>query len=126
MAVAILRALLVHFVCVYAHSRASVGRGCRAVGLIYVSGSFYNNYLSQLAKFDFLGMAGAGVLQISPAMIDPDNRNIVAAGSALDVIAYNPRLLRRETIPKTLEDSSGSSSKEKSLSWTSSPPPSPL
>ena len=104
MAVAILRALLVHFVCVYAHSRASVRRGCRAVGLIYVSGSFYNNYLSQLAKFDFLGMAGEGVLQISPAMIDPDNRNIVAAGSALDVIAYNPRLLRRETIPKTLED----------------------
>ena len=71
---------------------------------IYVSGSFYNNYLSQLAKFDFLGMAGAGVLQIPLPMIDPDNRNTVAAGSALDVIAYNPRLLRRETIPKTFED----------------------
>jgi ABC-type Fe3+ transport system substrate-binding protein len=71
---------------------------------IYISGSFYNNYLSQLAKFDFLGMAGEGVLQIPLPMIDPDNRNIVAAGSALDVIAYNPRLLRRETIPKTFED----------------------
>jgi ABC-type Fe3+ transport system substrate-binding protein len=71
---------------------------------IYVSGSFYNNYLSHLAKFDFLGMAGEGVLQIPPSMIDPDNRNIVAAGSALDVIAYNPRLLRRETVPKTFED----------------------
>jgi len=71
---------------------------------IYVSGSFYNNYLSHLAKFDFLGMAGEGVLQIPLPMIDPDNRNIVAAGSALDVIAYNPRLLRRETIPKTFED----------------------
>lgn len=71
---------------------------------IYVSGSFYNNYLSYLAKFDFLGMAVEGVLQIPPSMIDPDNRNIIAAGSALDVIAYNPRLLRRETIPKTFED----------------------
>ncbi|MGH7848035.1 MAG: ABC transporter substrate-binding protein [Candidatus Binatia bacterium] len=71
---------------------------------IYVSGSFYNNYLPHLAKFDFLGMAGEGVLQIPLSMIDPDNRNIVAAGSALDVIAYNPRLLRRETIPKTFED----------------------
>jgi len=71
---------------------------------IYISGSFYNNYLSQLARFDFLGMAGAGVLRIPLPMIDPDNRNTVAAGSALDVIAYNPRLLRRETIPKTFED----------------------
>jgi iron(III) transport system substrate-binding protein len=71
---------------------------------IYVSGSFYNNYSPYLAKFDVLGMAGEGVLQIPLSMIDPDNRNIVAAGSALDVIAYNPRLLRRETIPKTFED----------------------
>lgn len=71
---------------------------------IYVSGSFYNNYLSHLAKFDLLGMAAEGVLHIPLPMIDPDNRNIVAAGSALDVIAYNPRLLNRELIPKSWED----------------------
>ncbi|MBI2987707.1 MAG: extracellular solute-binding protein [Deltaproteobacteria bacterium] len=71
---------------------------------IYLSGPFYNNYLSHLAKFDIAGMAAEGVLQIPSQMIDPDNRDIVAAGSALDVIAYNPRLLRRDLIPRTWEN----------------------
>jgi iron(III) transport system substrate-binding protein len=71
---------------------------------VYLSGTYYNNYFTYLAKYDLLGMAQGGSLQIPTQMIDPDNRNIVAAGSALDVIAYNPRLMRRESIPKTWED----------------------
>ncbi len=39
---------------------------------------YYNEYLPHQKKFDMLGMAKHGVLQIPAEMIDPVNRHIVA------------------------------------------------
>ena len=54
-----------------------------------LTSEFYNEYPAYLKKFDFLGMAKHGVLQIPAGMIDPDNRNIVALTSSVSIVAYN-------------------------------------
>lgn len=71
---------------------------------IYLTGNYYSDYNPYLAKYDLITMAEKRGLQIPAQMIDPDNRNIVAAGSALDAVAYNPKLLRPELVPKVWED----------------------
>ena len=54
---------------------------------------FYSEYLPYLWKVDVLGMAEQGVLTIPPAMIDPNNRNVVGLVSRFQVSAYNKTLL---------------------------------
>jgi ABC-type Fe3+ transport system substrate-binding protein len=49
-------------------------------------------------------MAQQGVLRLPPQLVDPVNRNIVAATSALQVIAFNKKLLASEKAPNTWED----------------------
>jgi hypothetical protein len=71
---------------------------------IYLTGNYYSEYIPYIAKYDVLGMSEKAVLSIPTAMIDPDNRNIIAAGSALDAAAYNPRLLPAELVPRVWED----------------------
>jgi len=80
------------------------GTAAKAWDIVYLSGNHYTKYLAYIAKYDLLGMAEKGVLQIPPQMIDPDHRNVVAAGSALDAIAYNPKLLPAALVPKNWED----------------------
>ena len=71
---------------------------------IYLTGNYYSEYIPFIAKYDLSAMSEKGVLSIPALMIDPDNRNIIAAGSALDAAAYNPNLLRHELVPKIWED----------------------
>ena len=44
----------------------------------YLAFDFYSEYLPYQKKFDILGMAEQGVLQISPKLVDPVHRHIVA------------------------------------------------
>src|SRR5262245_15571464 len=59
----------------------------------------YSEYVPYQKKFDILGMARDKVLQIPLPMIDPVNRNIVALGSDIQVVAYNTKLMRAENVP---------------------------
>ncbi len=82
----------------------NAGRATKEWDVVYLSGDHYTLYFPYLAKYDLLGMTEKGLLQIPVQMIDPENRNVLAAGSALDVIAYNPKVLLAELVPKTWDD----------------------
>jgi ABC-type Fe3+ transport system substrate-binding protein len=64
----------------------------------------YKEYPAYLKRFDLLGMAKHGVLQIPAGMIDPDNRNIVALTSSVSIVAYNKSRIAPEKVPNTWED----------------------
>ena len=64
----------------------------------------YSEYVPYQKKFDILGMAREKILNIPLPMIDPVNWNIVALGSDIQVIAYNPKLMPTETVPDRWED----------------------
>ncbi|HWP60869.1 MAG TPA: extracellular solute-binding protein [Candidatus Acidoferrales bacterium] len=63
----------------------------------------YKEYPAFLKKFDLLGMARHGVLQMPVEMIDPDNRNIVALTSSVSIVAYNNGRIAAEKVPNTWE-----------------------
>ena len=67
----------------------------------------YDNYKAFLAyqmKFDILGMASAGILNIPPRMVDPVNRNTVSANTVASVAVYNRKLIAEEKVPSKWED----------------------
>jgi ABC-type thiamine transport system substrate-binding protein len=68
----------------------------------HLATDLYNSYPPYLKKFDILGMAQHGVLRIPTQIIDPSNRNIIAATSTLQVVAYNKKLI--EKVPDSWED----------------------
>src|SRR5262245_9616112 len=70
----------------------------------YVAFDYYAQYLPHQKKFDLLGMAKHGVLQIPPEMVDPANRHILALQTNMQVLAYNKKLLPENTTPATYED----------------------
>lgn len=70
----------------------------------HASTEFYPEYFPFAKKVDLLGMAEAGVLRISPKMIDPKQRNFAALGSALSVVAYNKNMISPEKVPSRWED----------------------
>ena len=72
--------------------------------VIYLTTDFYDDYFPYLKKFDLLGMAQQGVLQIPSGMIDPANRNIVAYTTNTQIVAYNKKLLPEASVPNTWED----------------------
>lgn len=61
-------------------------------------------YASHLKKFDILGMARHGVLNIPPQLIDSKNRNVVAITSELHVVGYNKKLISADKVPSQWED----------------------
>jgi ABC-type Fe3+ transport system substrate-binding protein len=61
----------------------------------------YPEYLPYAKKFDILGMAEHGVLNIEPKMIDPKNRNVVSLATVLFVTVYNKNLLTADKVPAT-------------------------
>ncbi len=65
---------------------------------------YYNEYLPHLKKVDLYGMVEQRVLQMPLQMVDPINRNIVAIGSGIQVVAYNKKLIASESVPNTWED----------------------
>ena len=69
----------------------------------YLAFDFYTEYLPHQKKFDILGMAQHGVVQIPTPMIDPVNRHVVVVASDLQVVEFNKKNLPREKIPDTWE-----------------------
>jgi iron(III) transport system substrate-binding protein len=70
----------------------------------YMAPDYYPEYLPYQKKFDFLGMAQQGVLQLPPGLVDPVNRDIVALQSNAQIVAYNKELISAEKVPATWED----------------------
>src|SRR5262245_40141542 len=64
---------------------------------------YYDEYPPFQKKFDILGMAEHKVLQIPAQLIDAVNRNVVAIGSGIQVVAYNKKLIAAEKVPDTWE-----------------------
>jgi ABC-type Fe3+ transport system substrate-binding protein len=69
----------------------------------YVAFDFYGEFLPYQKKFDLLGMAENGILQIQPKLIDPVNRHVVAVQSNMQVVAYHKELIAGNKIPDTWE-----------------------
>ncbi len=65
---------------------------------------FYKEYQPFQKKFDLLGMAQSGVLQIRPEMIHPADRNAIGSSSIIQVVAYNRKLMPEARVPDTWED----------------------
>ena len=70
----------------------------------HIATDLYNEYPRYLKKFDILGMAQQGVLRIPAQLVDPINRNIIATTSALQVVAYNKKVMPAEKVPDTWDD----------------------
>jgi len=70
----------------------------------YLTTDFYADYFPYQKKFDILGMAQHGVLQIPLGMIDPVNRNIVSRSTNTQIVAYNKKLIADDKVPSTWED----------------------
>jgi ABC-type Fe3+ transport system substrate-binding protein len=70
----------------------------------YLTTDFYDDYLPHQKKFDVLGMARHGVLQMPVGMVDPVNRNIVSYTTNTQVVAYNKKLISEDKVPNTWED----------------------
>ena len=69
----------------------------------HISNHAYFEYPPYLKKFDVLGMAEQGVLNIPLQTIDPNHRNIVAKSSVVALAAYNRNLISGEKVPGTWE-----------------------
>jgi iron(III) transport system substrate-binding protein len=69
----------------------------------YLAFDFYSEYLPYQKKFDILGMAEQGVLQISPKLVDPVHRHIVAIQSNMQVVAYNKEMISADKVPDSWE-----------------------
>jgi ABC-type Fe3+ transport system substrate-binding protein len=70
----------------------------------YVGLEQFAQYVELLLPVDILGMAETGILDLDPRAIDPVNRNIVATGSGVGGIGYNPDLLPAEDVPDSWDD----------------------
>jgi ABC-type glycerol-3-phosphate transport system substrate-binding protein len=81
--------------------KAGVARGW---DINFIAGDFYDEYLPHQRRFDILGMAQQGILQIPVGMIDPVNRNIVAYTTNTMVVTYNKNLLSDEKVPTQWEE----------------------
>ncbi len=63
----------------------------------------FANFLPFMGKYDVLGMAENGVLNIVPKFADPVNRSIIAIASPTSIVAYNKKLISADKIPDTWE-----------------------
>jgi iron(III) transport system substrate-binding protein len=73
--------------------------------VISMANDLYNEYMPYQKKFDLLGMAEHGVLQIHTKMINPQNRNVAALTANIQVgVAFNKNIISPEKAPNTWED----------------------
>ena len=70
----------------------------------YMTTDYYDDYFPYQKKFDILGMAQQGVLNIPVRMIDPVNRNVVSYTTMTQVVAYNKNLISEDKVPNNWED----------------------
>jgi len=64
---------------------------------------FYAEMAPLLKKFDILGMARHGILNIPLPMIDPSNRHVLLVGSHVQVVAFNKKLVSPDKVPADWE-----------------------
>src|SRR5262245_22036191 len=69
-----------------------------------VAQELYQDFLPQLKKFDILGMARLGVLQLPGEIIDPTNRNVVSLASTIYSLSYSKNLVAPDKVPNRWED----------------------
>jgi Bacterial extracellular solute-binding protein len=69
----------------------------------YLAFDFYGDFLPYQKKFDLIGMAEGGILQIQPKLIDPVNRHVVALQSNIQVVAYHKELIAGSKVPDNWE-----------------------
>ncbi|MGH7844769.1 MAG: ABC transporter substrate-binding protein [Candidatus Binatia bacterium] len=62
-----------------------------------------NEYPPYLKKFDLFGMAQQGILNIPAQVINPVQRNVIAVGSNLQVVAYSKTAFAEEKLPNMWE-----------------------
>jgi len=84
---------------VYLRVLAEMKAGFAKWDINYLAPDYYPEYLPYQKKFDILGMAQQGVLQIPPSLVDPYNRHIVALQSNAQIVAYNKDLISDEKVP---------------------------
>ena len=70
----------------------------------YVGLEQFAQYVELLLPVDIMGMAEVGILDIDPRAVDPVNRNIVATGSGVGGIGYNPDLVTPDEVPDSWDD----------------------
>ncbi len=68
-----------------------------------ISTDTFGDFLPFMQKFDVLGMAEQGVLNIPPKFVDPVSRNVIAITSVVQIVAYNKNLISADKIPDTWE-----------------------
>jgi iron(III) transport system substrate-binding protein len=64
----------------------------------------YSDSLPYTEKLDVLDMAQKKILDIDPQMVDPENRNVMAPGTTLGIVAYNKNLVPADKVPTTWDD----------------------
>jgi ABC-type Fe3+ transport system substrate-binding protein len=88
---------------VYLRVLAEMKAGLAKWDVNYLAPDYYPEYLPYQKKFDILGMAQRGILKISPNLIDPHHRHIVALQSNAQIVAYNKELISGEKVPSDWE-----------------------
>ncbi len=68
-----------------------------------IATDFSADFLPFMKKFDLLGMAEQGVLNMPPKFVDPVNKNVIAITTVAQVVAYNKSLVSADKIPDTWE-----------------------
>src|SRR5205814_4412358 len=70
----------------------------------YVPPEYFAQFEQYVDKYDLLTMAEQGVLKIPPQMVNPTSRDVAGLVSHAGGIAYNPRLVPAEQVPRTWDD----------------------
>ena len=72
--------------------------------VVHISQEVYGAYLPLLEQVDLLALAEAGVIDVPADMINPDQPETMAAGSAMAGFSYNPSELDPSLVPESWED----------------------
>ncbi|MGH7846223.1 MAG: ABC transporter substrate-binding protein [Candidatus Binatia bacterium] len=88
---------------VYVRMLTEMKAGLAKWDVNYMAPDYYPEYLPYQKKFDLLGMAQHGVINVPPKLVDPVNRHIVALQSNAQIVAYNKQLISGEKVPDTWE-----------------------
>ena len=89
---------------VYVRILSEMKAGLAKWDVNYMAPDYYPEYLPYQKKFDLLGMAQNGVINVPPKLVDPVNRHIVALQSNAQIVAYNKQLISGEKVPNSWED----------------------
>jgi iron(III) transport system substrate-binding protein len=74
------------------------------IDVMHLSAESYKDYLPYVAKIDLLKLSKDGVVTIPQEMINPVQPGTMAAGSGIGGIAWNPKVLPENLVPKSWDD----------------------